>query len=1674
MFNMTKIRASGGGGKSFYANHLSSNDYYSEHEKIEGFWRGELAEAFGLKDGVVSGEEFSLFQRNINPLTMDKLTQRNVSGGPRFFDFQCAAPKSVSVMSMFDDRLLAAHVDSVRTAMRELERLAAVRVRDGENVRTNNYETTGKLIYAEFTHDASRALDPQLHTHNVVCNVTKTSDGKYKALESLEMIRAIRYAGKVYHNAMAAKCHELGYETVETRDQKGNITWYDLRCVSDEIMERFSKRRLDIEKAEAAFVLEHGRKPTLSENNFLSMTTRSDKMQTSTYDAVREYQLGQLSHREEEHFESVVRQAKRHGGASILMDWEQTVEQIRNAAALLYERDSVLKLDKILAEVLNRNLGKIDLQVLRESVKDVPELRNLGGNEANPYYAPEAIIERELNAIRMVEEQRDIFSGIAPEFEAFPGDIRREKQAELIQGLLSSQDRFNLFRGVAGAGKTSTLQEFCNGLRSGGVENIYLIAPTNSATDVLKQEGFERSQTVASFLLSQEKPPAGSYVIIDESGLNSLCEGVEIMKLARANNYRVLFVGDARQHTAVESGDFFRLLEDYSQIQKFSLTDIHRQQHEEYRRGIFECAMGQYEQAFERFDGQNFIHEGKRDYLKQAAQSYMEFTENGQFIDRAILVAPTHDECDKLTDAVRSRLKQADAIAKTGHTVNVFRSWNKPKEWLKDATNFQPGMTVGFVRNFKGIGKAGETAKIQSVESGMLLLENGKRIYARAASDFIDVGEMRKVELCKGDLIQFRVNLKDQKIYNGSLARITDQPGVVELLFPDGKPRAMVELPEHYTAFDYGWVTTSHKSQGRTAENVVVAAESLDRKAFYVALSRGRKQMALHCPDREFLKQQLVSRPSGRVSIHDLIRDRAIPEQAILPLSAEAREKKAETLPDFEYKDVAARVKAVFAKIAGNFRNLLTRPDEILRLRTHRVKIYDENTRIETEEHAVGLLGKAINLFKRKAAPEPPPVETGPSPEQIDAEVSRKLKTAAQWKIFEAAWDRYVDARKEYHAQHSGGEEFALNSTENSYRNQQMQEQLHGYPPQPIPGWMENWQGIAEQEARKSRDVLAARLEQEKRQKFKATWDKADGAWSAHVEARQAYHKRKGMEFEFRLWPEEREFHGDQLERWNSGLEPEPIPTALQDWHSRADDENRRMSELLRQQQEAMLRRMWADADRRWQEYLQERRKYEEEHNIEISYEDTPEELSYMQDQEILREANLPPMDTPEWMENWTEKAEAARLEALRVEEKRAAEAAKKQARQQELNRFHKQKAMPTAVVDAALQERAFVATSGVSSSYGRFVDSIRENMKHEFASRMGFKHIDGFDLNPLPVPPRLKESEIEQWLLSRTDAKTLHKLLETSCERQRPQIEAHERKQAEAQTKDAVRDIPIASHQKHMVRGWIAEGKVPRMTEAQIDKMTRNDVIKMYEGLQKVSHSSRPKEQPGIDRELYRQVFELEKELDEPRGNIFGWLVRDVEKQYSRVNPLEVPPMLNMFEIKTWLIPDTDAETLNDLLRKAIDRLQGKIDERTRKQEEFEARVQARIEQERAQNKLEKERREDPMNDFQKKCLDEYVADGRLSGYSPNISRREAEELTKEATRNDLIGDSQKRILRNWIRDWEVDYIPNERIEKMTWGEFRELAETARENRRQQELQRPKAPPPPAPEKKKSRGMDL
>jgi conjugative relaxase-like TrwC/TraI family protein len=223
MFTMAKIKDGG----TYLERHLAANDYYCENESVVGQWMGRGAARLGLEGEIHAGDNSFENLRNNRCPDGDKLTPRDNPNRVKFFDFQCSAQKSVSVMAVTlgDTRLLEAHDAAAKLAFGELERFAA---RRANTALTQSNVWTANVIAASFRHTASRALDPQVHTHFVTANAT-WDEGKrsWLALTEFEMVQAIRYAGKVYQNEMARSCRALGYEISPSRDGRGRITGFE-------------------------------------------------------------------------------------------------------------------------------------------------------------------------------------------------------------------------------------------------------------------------------------------------------------------------------------------------------------------------------------------------------------------------------------------------------------------------------------------------------------------------------------------------------------------------------------------------------------------------------------------------------------------------------------------------------------------------------------------------------------------------------------------------------------------------------------------------------------------------------------------------------------------------------------------------------------------------------------------------------------------------------------------------------------------------------------------------------------------------------------------------------------------------------------------------------------------------------------------------------------------------------------------------------------------------------------------------------------------------------------------------------------------------------------------------------------------------------------------------------
>jgi len=157
--------------KEYFRAHLVQGDYYSEGKKIQVFWFGKGVVRLGLDASKpVTVEQFERLCDNLHPVTGLLLTVRNRQKNHRvYYDFTASAPKSVSVMAetIGDARIFVAHAESALEAMMEMQKFAAARVRRGGQ---RSDLITGEIVAAVVRHDASRALDPQVHTHFIVFN----------------------------------------------------------------------------------------------------------------------------------------------------------------------------------------------------------------------------------------------------------------------------------------------------------------------------------------------------------------------------------------------------------------------------------------------------------------------------------------------------------------------------------------------------------------------------------------------------------------------------------------------------------------------------------------------------------------------------------------------------------------------------------------------------------------------------------------------------------------------------------------------------------------------------------------------------------------------------------------------------------------------------------------------------------------------------------------------------------------------------------------------------------------------------------------------------------------------------------------------------------------------------------------------------------------------------------------------------------------------------------------------------------------------------------------------------------------------------------------------------------------------------------------------------------------
>ncbi|CAN5625766.1 MobF family relaxase [soil metagenome] len=845
--------------QAYFDEHLSHNDYYTEGEVQPGYWIGEGASHLGLQEGShVDQHAFQSLCNGQHPGSGEQLTLRQNAEGNRriFLDFTCSAPKSVSVMAvtMDDSRLVEAHREASRIALKELERYATTRIRaKGADAD----RTTGNVVGAEFLHTSSRALDPQLHTHFTFFNATfDPKENRWKALQPGDLFAATKYSTEVYRNELCRRVQGLGYE----------MDGFEIKGVSAELRKRFSKRAAERDSVIKQMEERLGRKLSNKEVSWVVHQSRSAKLKGISTAEVRQSQLEQMTPSEIETLNTLRQNA---AGFSIV-----SPSRIEPSAALdyakahVFERASVVPETEILRHALIRSRGQVDLENLKSQMATDTEFLRVGKE-----FSTREILRAEMFIIEKLNAGHSSFVPLATGYQPV-NPAMGDDQRKAIAHVLGSPDQFTGFRGLAGAGKTTALKEIDLALQD---RSRVFCAPTAAATDVLRKDGFE-AVTLKALLVDpkqKQKLSRGSVIVVDEAGLVGLGDMKELFELAAEKSARVIFSGDTGQHAGVARGDALRLLEEHSLYRYGQLDRIRRQQQSDYRQTVELAAQRQPQKAFDKLDALGWVEEPAQIY-EAAASAYLGAKENGR---SALLVAPTWGEIESVTESVRAKLKAQGALSAQEEKVAVFDSSGWTKAQKSNVDLYQLGQRILFQKR-TGSFHANEEVEVMDVRPDRLRVrgEDGKeRTFRPGSGDSFDVGERRELALAPGDQILFQANRKQSSgtlVVNGQIATVKAvKNGQVTLT--DGRV-----LPADYRQFTHGYCVTSHAAQSRTVDSVFVVASShsgpaIHREQFYVSISRGRQNCRIFTDDKMLLRDR-IAHSNRRRSALDLFKKQLV------------------------------------------------------------------------------------------------------------------------------------------------------------------------------------------------------------------------------------------------------------------------------------------------------------------------------------------------------------------------------------------------------------------------------------------------------------------------------------------------------------------------------------------------------------------------------------------------------------------------------------------------------------------------------------------------------------------------------------------------------------------------------------------------------------------------------
>jgi conjugative relaxase-like TrwC/TraI family protein len=870
-----------------------TQSYYAKDDAVLGEWQGHVANRFGLS-GTVSKADFMALANGQNPQTGEQMVKHRIASEQTNpdgsvtktvehragWDATFSAPKSVSLTALVggDERVRLAHREAVTAALSELEKYTQARI--GGN---NPGEQTGRFVAAKFEHDTARPVDgyaaPQLHTHAVIFNVTKREDGSTRALQERAFFESQSYATAVYQSNLMYKLRELGYELERGRSGAPEV-------------KGFSQEYLDASSPRSEKIREH-----LERNGFkgpeaaeIAAHATRERKQDLTKEQVLQ------AHREVD--AEFGNQASRVVAEARQRSIEQGVrppspvraqEAMTFARDHLFEREAVADERAIMTAALRRSMGEATFSEVRgefSARREQGQFQTVGQrtyDSAQRFTTPETLAAERAN-VQQVRDGRHALAPMMTEREAFAqADTRsflNDAQRRVVHEVLTSTDRVHGLQGLAGSGKTASLETIREGAEAKGYK-VEGFAPTSRAAGQLREAGIEAS-TLQSFLArkAEDTPGQRHLYMLDESSLASSKQMRDFLQRVSSDD-RVLVIGDVHQHQGVEAGKPFEQMQQAG-MQTSQLDQIMRQKNAELLKAVQHLATGETEKGVELLAQQGRVSEVKNgvDRIAAIAKDYAAQPEN------TLIVSPDNRSRQQINEAIRVELQSTGQLSPQSREFQTLSHRSDltgaGRTWAAlynpgDVIHYESGSnTLGFARNSEArvvsVDARTNTLTVQK-QDGEQVSYDPKRLFG------VNVFEERSRELALGERIQFTAGNRDLRIANRDLGTITALEERSVTVRMDGKAGREVTFdPTVFRQLDHGYAVTSHSSQGLTADRVIANIDTdssrslINDRLAYVAISRAAYDARIYTNDAATLGERLATdvSKSAALDLEDL------------------------------------------------------------------------------------------------------------------------------------------------------------------------------------------------------------------------------------------------------------------------------------------------------------------------------------------------------------------------------------------------------------------------------------------------------------------------------------------------------------------------------------------------------------------------------------------------------------------------------------------------------------------------------------------------------------------------------------------------------------------------------------------------------------------------------------